>query len=73
MVETTLKGKTAVAKLFFSAFHGLEISEWGKTENPVRAANAMEKQIFQKLERDSSRNSVLNEKNDESVLGDIFA
>jgi hypothetical protein len=58
--EKPTKNKLAIAKTFFASFHGLEISEWGKTGGMLDFGNQQEKQIFKRVARDSGRNSILN-------------
>ena len=67
-----MKSKLATAKSFFAAFHGLEVSEWGR-ERAQDFVNLKEKQLFAKTEKSSSRASLLDvQDNTQSVLGNLF-
>jgi hypothetical protein len=69
--KATMKMKLATAKSFFAAFHGLEVSEWGR-ERLQDFVNLKEKQLFAKTEKSSSRASLLDQDTNVSVLGNLF-
>ena len=67
-----MKTRTVLAKSFFAAFNGLEVSEWGK-ERVADFTHAQEKKLFSKAEKDSGRANILDrEDGHQSVLGDLF-
>jgi Exportin-5 family len=71
MNASSAKLRTNIAKAFFSAFHGKEVSEWGKTAGLPMYSNEEDKRVFKKIERDTSRNSILN-KDEELGLSGMF-
>jgi hypothetical protein len=71
MNASSVKLRTNIAKAFFSSFHGKEVSEWGKTAGLPIFGNEEEKKIFKKIERDTSRKSVLNQ-DEEIGLDGLF-
>ncbi len=69
---SSLKTKTAITKTFFSSFHGLEVSEWGR-EKIQDFSTREERDLFARGEKHVGRSSILNDANDPySVLGNLF-
>lgn len=71
--ETSTKSRMVIAKSFFSSFHGLEVSEWGR-EATTDFSNKTERAIFAKGKTNLSKSSILLDDADGTpVLGNLFS